>query len=191
MPFPNSVCISVNDAILHGIPHKTIIFKDGDIVKIDFGIIYNGFYTDHCVTVGLGKLKDEEKKLISTAKLCIDTAVKNAIVGNKISDISNAMQTIASVSGFDFVRTYCGHGIGKALWLAPEVPSYVSYNSTQINLVEGMVLCVENQLTIGKSNLILDDDGWTLRTVDGSKGAMFEHMVIVRKGKPEILTLLD
>lgn len=189
--FPSAVCISVNDTILHGIPHSTVEFKDGDLVKIDFGLIYNGFYTDHCVTVGLGNITSEEKRLLETGKLCVNTAVKEAIVGNKVSDISRALQSVAELAGFNFVRQYCGHGIGKQLWLEPEILTYTYPGMEQIGLVEGMCLCIENQLTLGKADLYLDNDGWSLKTVDGSKGVMFEHMVIVRKGKPEILTLLD
>ncbi len=188
-PYPSSVCISVNDEILHAIPYRSKIFKSGDVVKLDFGIFAEGFYTDHCLTIGLGELSDIEQKLISTGKLCVDTAVKQAIVGNKVSDISFALQTVSEVSGFDYVTSYCGHGIGKKLHLPPEITSYATKNSP--DLIEGMVLCIENQVTIGNADLKLDPDGWTLRTIDGSKGAMFEHMVIVRNGEPEILTILD
>jgi methionyl aminopeptidase len=189
-PFPSLACVSVNDEILHAIPYKSKVFKNGDVVKIDFGIVHEGFYTDHCVTVGLGELTEVEKKLISTAKLCVDTAVKQAIVGNKVSDISYALQTVTELSGFDYVTTYCGHGIGKKLHTGPEITSYV-YSGNSPELVEGMVLCIENQVVIGNADLKMDSDGWTLRTIDGTKGAMFEHMVIVREGQPEILTLLD
>lgn len=198
MDFDYNVCISVNDGILHGIPHSEIVFKPGDVVKIDFGVIHNSFYTDHCYTLMIAPDKVEENpnkqrelKLIQTAKLCIDTAVKAAIVGNNVLDISGTMQEIAELAGFKYVKNYCGHGIGRSLWLEPEVPSYRWKNRENPELLEGMVLCIENQLTIGSSDLYLDEDGWTLRTEDGSKGAMFEHMVIVREGKPEILTLLD
>ncbi len=186
-PFPSAICISVNDEILHAIPKSSTIFKSGDIVKLDFGIIYKGFFTDHCVTVGVGKLTDDEQKLIQTAKLCVDTAVKQAIVGNTVNDISYALQTVAEMANLNYVTSYCGHGIGKSLHESPEVLSYW-HPDFDIPLVEGMVLCIENQLTLGKSTLKLDKDKWTLKTVDGSKGAMFEHMIIVRKGSPEILT---
>lgn len=189
--FPSSVCVNVNSTVLHGIPHKNIIFKDGDIVKVDFGIVYNGYYTDHCVTVAVGNISSEEQRLINTGKLCIDTAVKEAIVGNKVSDISKALQNICNLAGFKFIKTYCGHGIGKSLWLEPEVLTYTYSGQQEIELKEGMCLCIENQVVLGKEDLYLDEDGWSLKTVDGSKGVMFEHMVIVRKGHPEILTLLD
>jgi len=189
-PFSGNICISTNNEILHTIPSVKRVFKNGDIVKLDFGIVHKGYYTDHCVTVGLGRLSKDEEALIKTAKLCIDTALKNAVTGKTIGDISSVMQNICELSGFDFVTTYCGHGIGKSLHLAPEIPSYGEPGEGE-KLVEGMVLCIENQITIGKADLRLSPDGWTLKTIDGSKGAMFEHMVIVREGKPEVLTLMD
>jgi len=190
-PFPANICLCVNDEVLHAIPKKERIFQSGDIVKLDFGIIYNGFYTDHCVTLALGEVTDREQALINTGKLCVDTAVKQAVVGNTVADISNALQTVAELGRFNYVTSYCGHGIWKGLHYPPEIPSYVSKYGEQIKLVEGMVLCVENQITLGTSELKLQDDGWTLKTKDGSKGVMFEHMVIVRKGVPEILTIMD
>lgn len=189
-PYPANICISTNEEILHTIPTANRVFTDGDVVKLDFGIIHKGFYTDHCVTVGLGNVSEEERRLIETSKLCIDKAVEKAIVGNKIGDISSTMQAITEMAGFNFVVTYCGHGIGKQLHLAPEVPAY-GVAGTGVELKDGMVLCIENQVTIGSSDLRMQRDGWTLKTTDGSKGSMFEHMVIVRKGKPEILTILD
>ncbi len=190
MPFPKSVCINVNDEILHGLPKSSTIFKEGDIVKVDFGIIYRGFYTDHCVTVGLGNLMAEEKRLINTAKLCIEEAAKEAVVGNYTGDISYVMENISNLGGFKFVTSYCGHGIGRSLHESPEVLSWGD-RKTGTKLQEGMLLCVENQITLGSANLRLQPDGWTLKTVDGSKGAMFEHMVLVGKNKAEILTHLD
>lgn len=189
--FTNNVCISVNDVILHGVPKKETIFKDGDLIKVDFGVVHRGFYTDHCVTLSVGEITGEEKRLLDTGKLCIDTAVKQAVVGNYVSDISRALESVCELAGFNFVKSYCGHGIGKSLWLEPEVLSYTYEGQEEIPLEEGMCLCIENQVVLGKDTLKLDDDNWSLKTIDGSKGVMFEHMVIVRKNQPEILTLLD
>ncbi len=190
MPFDKAVCISINDEILHGRPSDVNVIKEGDIVKIDFGIIHNGFYTDHCVTVGVGILSKEEERLINTAKLCIDEAVKEAVVGNYTGDISYVLENIATLGGFNFVTTYCGHGIGKSLHESPEILSWGD-RKTGVRLQEGMLLCIENQITMGSAKLKLQPDGWTLKTVDKSKGAMFEHMVLVGKNSPEILTILD
>jgi len=189
-PFPKSVCISINEEILHGLPKKTTVFKSGDIVKVDFGIVYKGFYTDHCVTVGLGDISKDEERLINTAKLCVDEAVKEAIVGNSTGDISYVLENIASLGGFKFITAYCGHGIGKSLHESPEILSWGERKSGT-KLIEGMLLCIENQITLGSNKLVLQSDGWTLNTQDGSKGAMFEHMVLVAKNAPIILTLLD
>ncbi len=191
MPFPGSICVCVNDQTLHAIPFSDIPFESGDIIKLDFGIIYKDFCTDHCVTVGLGDLSEREKKLISTAKLCVEEAIKKALAGNTIGDISSTLQTIAEVEGFNYVTEYAGHGIGKVsdggIHMDPSVPSFGKAGQG-IKLVEGLVICIENQISIGGSDLRLDPDGWTLRTKDGSKTAMFEHTVMVGKDKPIVLT---
>ncbi len=194
MDFPGNLCICVNDVTLHAIPSSVIPFKSGDIVKLDFGIVYKGFVTDHCVSVGLGELTKEEKLLVSTARLCVEEAVKEAIVGKRVGDISAKLQAISDLENFDYVKNYAGHGVGKlsdgGLHMSPSIPAYGN-KGTGAELVEGMTLCIENQLSLGSGKLELDKDGWTLRTVDGSKTAMFEHMVIVQKRKPIILTQLN
>jgi methionyl aminopeptidase len=191
--FPGAVCISVNDETLHTIPFSKRKFKSGDIIKIDFGIIYKNFATDHCITIGIGKLTDEEKRLINTAKNCVETAIKKALSGNTVGDISFALQTITELEGFEYVRDYAGHGIGKlehgGLHIVPSIPSF-GMPGTGRELVEGQTICIENQVSLGAADLILDDDDWTLKTVDGSKTAMFEHTVMVGKKKPLILTKL-
>jgi methionyl aminopeptidase len=186
-PFPGAVCISTNDETLHGIPYESRVFQSGDIVKVDFGIVYKNLYTDHCVTVALGEISEDEQKLINTAKLCIDTAVKKAIAGNRVGDISFILQTISDLAGFDFVTSYCGHGVGRSLHEDPQIPSY-GRAGTGPDLKQGMVICIENQLSLGSAELVMDPDGWTLRTEDGSKTAMFEHMVLVQDGNAEVLT---
>jgi methionyl aminopeptidase len=188
-PYSNNICISTNDEILHAIPKEERIFKSGDIVKLDFGIIHKGFFTDHCVTVGLGELTPEEKKLIHTGEQCIETAIKQAIKGNTVGDISNALQTVAEEAGFNYVTTYVGHGIGRSLHLSPEIPAY-GQRGAGIRLQNGMVLCIENQITLGSADLKMDNDGWTLSTKDGSKGVMFEHMVLIKDNAPQVLTRL-
>lgn len=182
-----ALCVSVNDEVLHAIPYKSKILKAGDIVKLDFGIKYEGFFTDHCVTVAIGKVSKDEERLINTARLCVDRAILEAVHGNKVGDISNVLQTVADLANLKYIKSYCGHGIGRTLHEPPEIPAF-GQKGTGITLKTGMVLCVENQLTLGTNQLKLDSDGWTLRTVDGSKSAMFEHMVYVQKNKPFILT---
>ena len=186
-PFPGNLCVSNNDETMHTIPFSKEPFKSGDIVKVDFGIIYNNIYTDHCKTIAIGNITEEEQRLIDSTKLCIDEGVKRAILGNTTGDISNTLQTISEVSGFKFVRGgYSGHGIGKTLWDYPNVPYYGKKGSGK-KLEKGMVLCVEIQLTMGSDELFTDSDGWTIKTVDGSKSAMFEQMVMV-DDEPLILT---
>jgi methionyl aminopeptidase len=187
--FPAACNVNVNDEALHAIPYSTFPFESGDLVTVDFGIIYNGFFTDHAITVGLGDLTSEEQRLIETAKLCVDTAIKQAVKGNHVGDISHALQSVADMAGFDYIRGYSGHGIGKDIHEAPSVP-YHGKKGDGPELKEGMLLCIENQLSLGTGQLILDGDGWTLRTKDGSKTAMFEHMVMIKKGRPEVLTRL-
>ncbi len=188
--FPSNICVSVNEEILHTIPKKERVFKSGDIIKLDFGIIFKGFYTDHCITVSLGEITERESLMVKTARECVENAVKECRVGNTIGDISYALQSTAEENGFNFVKAYCGHGIGKSLHESPEVLTFGNKGEGE-ELVEGMLLCIENQLVLGSSVLELQGDGWTLKTKDGSKGAMFEHMVLVGRDRVEVLTSFD
>jgi methionyl aminopeptidase len=192
-PFPAYVCVSVNDYILHTIPFSEREFKDGDVVKIDFGIIHKGFYTDHCVTIGIGEISDEDKILIDTAKLCVDTAIKQAITGNRTGDIGYALQTTAELAGFNYVRDYVSHGIGHenhgGLHIDPYIFSF-GKKSTGTILPKGLAITVENQISRGSAETILEDDGWSLRTKDGKKAAMFEHTILVDDDEPTIITKL-
>lgn len=188
--FPAYVCVSVNDETLHTIPFSQRNFVSGDIVKVDFGIIYKGVYTDHCVTKIVGNpLTEAHIRLVEISKLCIEKGIENAITGNTTGDISYAMQSICDLYNVNYIKNYCSHGIGINLHMEPEILSYGNPN-TGMKLEEGMVITVENQITYGNPDLVLDDDGWTLRTIDGSYSAMTEHMVIVRKNKAEVLTRL-
>ncbi len=184
--FPGNLCVCVNDETLHAIPFSKVPFKSGDIIKIDFGVIYEGIFTDHCVTVGLGHLDKEEIRLIETTKLAIQTAVKQAYEGNHVGDISNVIEQISTLAGFQSIHGYAGHGIGYSIHENPSIP-YTGKPNTGPKLEKGMLLCIETQLSLGTGKLSLDKDGWTLRTIDGAKTAMFEHMVLV-DSKPEVLT---
>lgn len=188
--FPGACCVCVNEETLHAIPFSDREFQSGDIVKVDFGVIYKGIHTDHCVTVGLGELSKDERRLIETTKLAVDTAIKQAYAGNRVGDISNALSTISHMAGFDYIRGYAGHGIGPSLWEDPSIP-YHGEKGTGPELKEGLLICIELQLSLGGGKLSLDKDGWTLRTSDMTKTAMFEHVVLVQKQKPLVLTRLD
>ncbi len=186
-PFPASCNINVNDEILHAIPSNTRKFEKGDVVKIDFGIRSEGIYTDHCYTFVIDELSKEDSLLVNNAKLATESAMKKAIHGNTTGDLGYTMQSIAELAGFEVLKNYVGHGIGKTLWEAPQIPAF-GIEGEGDELVEGMVLCIECQLVKGTDRTYIDSDGWTIKTSNGNKGAMFEYMVIVSKNKPEILT---
>jgi len=190
MPFPSNCCVMVNDQAVHAIPSSPIPFKSGDIVKVDFGILYNGFNTDHGLTIGLGKLSERKQSLIKTVEYSVDSAIKYAVHGNKTGDVSNVLGEISEMSGFDSVWDFAGHGIGRKMHYAPSIPFFGDKRKGE-PLIDGMVICIENWITEESARLLLESDGWTLRTKDGSYSAMAEHMVIVRKKQPEILTLLS
>lgn len=179
-------CISVNDEILHGIPDDRRALKTGDLVKLDFGIIYQGMYTDQCVTVGVGKVSAEDKKLLEVGKEAVLSAVKLAKTGNHTGDLGHMMHQTAYRAGFDVLKMYVGHGIGEYLHLDPEIPAYGQPGEGK-ELKDGMVICVECQVVTGSDETFVEKNGWTVKTVDGGKGVMFEYMVLVGS-KPEILT---
>jgi methionyl aminopeptidase len=171
-----ATCISVNDCILHGIPND-IPFKDGDLVKIDFGIIYKGFYTDHCWTWAVGEPSKEDKKLIEAGREATENGCKQAVAGNTTGDISHALRATAEKYGYTTLEEFAGHGIGKTLHDDPEILSYGKPDTGDI-LKDGMVICVECQVT--KSNdIFIADNGWDVMSSDGFKGSMFEYMGIV------------
>lgn len=186
-PFPSNLCVMVNDEAVHAIPSSEVGFVEGDIVKVDFGIIYEGINTDHGITLGVGEISNRRKSLIATAELSVNTAIEQAVAGAKTGDISYLLGEIALMAGFDSVSNFGGHGIGKKIHYAPSIPFY-GEKGTGETLSEGMLICIENWITENSADLMLEDDGWTLKTTDGSYSAMFEQMIIVRKGKPEILT---
>ncbi len=181
-----NTCISVNDVAVHGIP-KDIPLKKGDLVSIDFGIIYKGIYTDHCWTWSIGEPDKHTKKLLDSGRKAVENAVARAIVGNKTGDLGFEMQKEAKRNGFNTLSIFVGHGIGKTLHDEPEIPAYGAKNTGK-TLLDGMVICVECQVVDDVDNIVIDDDGWSARTVNGKNSVMFEYMVIVRKEKPEVLT---
>ncbi len=185
--FPGNMCISVNEETLHTIPFSKRRIQKGDIVKLDFGITHKGIFTDHCVTVAIGKITKEEKRLINSTRLAVETAISKIKPGIKTGEISYALQTISELSGFNSIIGYAGHGIGYSLWEEPSIPYRGNINEGT-TIVQGMVLCVEIQLSMGSGRLTMDPDGWTLRTSDGSKTAMFEDMVLVTEKGYKVLT---
>jgi methionyl aminopeptidase len=184
--YQHATCISVNDTVVHGIPDDRI-FKKGDLVKVDFGIEYQGLNTDHCFTVGVEQLSPADEKLVRVAKKAVQKACKKAIVANTTGDLGYTMQTVAETAGFSVVREFIGHGIGHSLHEDPQIPAYGSPRSGT-RLIEGQVICVEAQIVAGDRRIRIEKDAWTVKTADGSKAAMFEYMLVVGKKKPIYLT---
>jgi methionyl aminopeptidase len=188
--YKHATCISTNDVVVHGIPSNYKL-KDGDVIGIDCGVYLRGFHTDMSETVRVGGEKgDEVDKFLKIGKEALKAGIKQAIVGNHVGDISRAIQGIVEArSGYSVVRTLVGHGVGKELHEDPEIPGYVQGRIEKSPLLkEGMVIAIEVIYNMGGPDLTLDDDGWTIRTKDGSLGGLFERTVAITKTGPQILT---
>lgn len=183
-----ATCISVNDTVVHGIPEKRILRK-GDVVKVDFGINDNQWFTDHCFCKSIGRPSPADQQLMSVARKAIIAGASLAIVGKKTRDIGHQIQSIVEGAGFSVVKEFVGHGIGHEMHDYPQVPAY-GMSGTGTVLQEGTVLCVEAQVLASKNDRVyIEDNGWTVTSADGSKSAMFEYMVVV--GKKEAIFLTD
>ncbi|MBS1126075.1 MAG: map [Nitrospirae bacterium] len=184
--YPASICTSVNDEVVHGIPSSRKL-KDGDIISIDLGVYYDGFYGDGAVTVPVGKIDDETAALLQITEEALNLGIENAVVGKRVSDISHAIQSHVEKSGFSVVRTFVGHGIGRELHEEPQIPNY-GIPGKGPRLKEGMTLAIEPMVNSGTYEVRILGDGWTAVAIDGKKSAHFEHTVLVTTGKPKILT---
>lgn len=185
-PFPATLCISINEAVVHGIPTKTPL-KEGDIISVDCGVKKNGYFGDHAYTFAVGEIKPEVQKLIDVTKESLYKGIEQMVSGNRIGDISYAIQQHAEKNGFGVVRELVGHGLGKSLHEEPEVPNYGKRGDGP-KLKEGMVLAIEPMINMGTKNIKQLKDGWTIITSDGKPSAHFEHDVAIVDGKPEILS---
>jgi len=185
--FPRCVCISINDEIVHGIPSETRELREGDIVGLDFGVRYQGFYGDSAVTVPVGKASAEDERLIATTRDALAAGIAQARVGNRMGNISAAIQRRAESAGFSVVRDFVGHGIGRRLHEEPQVPNYGNPDRG-IRLRAGMVLAIEPMVNAGRAEVRIKADGWTAVTEDGTRSAHFEHSVAVTESGPEILS---
>jgi methionyl aminopeptidase len=186
--FPAAVCISVNDEVVHGIPGARKL-EEGDLVSFDSAVLLNGWHADSAITVIVGKEKnDEDKKLTEITEKALYIGIEQAKVGNKVSDISLAVQQCVESNNFSVVRDYTGHGIGKHLHEDPSVPNFITGNSG-IELREGLCIAIEPMVCKGGFEVYTERDGWTVRTADHSNAAHFEHTIVVTKNGPEILTL--
>ena len=184
--FPNSLCISPNEKIVHGIPNDKS-FEEGDIVSIDCGVLMNSYYGDSAYTYSVGEINKEKKDLIEVTKQSLYLGIEKAVDGNRIGDIGHAIQNYVEKLGYGVVRELVGHGVGKNLHESPEVPIYGS-RGKGVLLKEGMVIAIEPMINVGCKNITQHDDGWTITTLDNKPSAHFEHTVVVRKNKAEILS---
>jgi methionyl aminopeptidase len=185
--YENATCLSVNDGVVHGIPSKKLIIKSGDIVKVDVGVVKNGFFADACRTYCVGNVSDPVQRLVDTAQECMAVGCNAALAGNRIGDIGAAIQSLAESRGYSVVRDYCGHGVGFAVHEDPSIPHYGKKGTGQL-ITPGMVLAIEPMLNAGRYETKLLSDGWTAVTKDGSLSAQFENTIAVTDSGIEILT---
>jgi len=182
-----ATCVSINEEILHGAPLKKKVFKRGDVVSVDVGAIYEGYYGDGAKTYCVGEVDEIARKLVDTTKQALEKAISFARKGYRVGDISYAIQSVVEAAGFNVIRDYVGHGVGKQLHEEPEVPNY-GKPGTGIALVPGMTLAIEVMACEGDYKTVLLDDGWTVVMADGKRSAHFEHTVLVREDGAEVLT---
>lgn len=187
VPFPAHVCISLNHEIVHGIPSPQRVIKDGDVVSLDFGVVYGGFYGDAAVSFGVGEIDDSVRRLLDTTAASLQAGIDQACVGNRLGDVSAAVQSHAERAGYSVVREFVGHGVGRKLHEDPPVPNYGVPNRG-VRLREGMVLAIEPMVNMGGAGVEMLDDGWTAVTKDGSLSAHFEHSVAVTTDGPVVLS---
>lgn len=187
--FPNTLCISLNDVVVHGIPSSKALI-DGDIVSVDCGVLKNGYYGDSAYTFEIGEVPAAVKQLLKVTKESLYKGIEKAIEGMRIGDVGFAVQEHAEKFGYGVVREMVGHGIGKNLHEKPEVPNY-GKRGAGIKLMEGLVIAIEPMINLGKAPIFQDNDGWTIRTKDGKVSAHFEHTVAVKKGKADILSSFE
>lgn len=184
--FPNSLCTSVNEEVVHGIPNDKPL-QDGDVVSVDCGALKNGFYGDHAWTFEVGDVAPETKKLLKVTRECLDLGIAQVIAGNRMGDVGFAIQQHAEKNGYGVVRELVGHGLGKEMHESPEVPNY-GKRGKGAKIKEGLVIAIEPMINMGTKNVLQLSDGWTIITADKKPSAHFEHDVAVVNGKPEVLS---
>ena len=187
--FPATLTVSIDDEIVHGIP-KDVFLSEGQIVSIDCGVIKNDFYSDSARTLPVGSISKDKQRLLDVTRKALDIGIDNAVVGNKVFDISNSIQEYVESEGFSIVRELVGHGIGRQLHIAPQIPNFSNPATMDLNveLKEGMCLAIEPMVNMGSRHIKTDSDGWTIRTEDGNASAHFEHSILITKFQPRILT---
>lgn len=187
--FPATACISINDEVIHGIPSKKRVLKEGDIVSIDLGAKVNGYNGDNAATFACGVISDEAKRLCDTTRESLYLGIEQAVAGNRVGDIAFAIQSYCEERGFSVVREYTGHGVGTHLHEDPSVPNYGTAGRGQ-RLLPGMTIAIEPMINRGSKAIKCLPDGWTVKTLDGKLSAHFEHTIAITKGEPIILTKL-
>jgi methionyl aminopeptidase len=187
--FPNTLCTSVNDEVVHGIPSDYIL-KEGDIISVDCGVILNGWYGDSAYTFPVGKISEEVRRLLDYTRASLEEGVKMAVAGRRVGDISFAVQTKAESGGYSVVRELVGHGLGRKLHEQPEVANW-GRQGTGLKMEKGLVICIEPMINTGMKETIQMRDGWTIKTADGKPSAHFEYAVAVDKGNADILTTFE
>jgi len=185
--YPGSLCVSVNDEVVHGIPKADRILKEGDIVSLDLGIKHKNYFSDMAITVGVGEISPASKKLLEVTEKSLMVGIDAAQNGNKIGDIGCAIESFVRPHKYGIVEILAGHGVGRAIHEDPYIPNF-GKKGTGAKLVKGMVIAIEPMINMGTKNVNLDEDGWTFRTADRKKSAHFEHTILITDGEPEILT---
>jgi methionyl aminopeptidase len=184
--FPYTLCISVNEQVVHGFPGKYVL-RDGDVISVDCGVYLNGYHSDSAYTYGVGNVSEDVRKLLEFTKQSLYLGIEEAVIGKRTGDIGFSIQNFVESKGYSVVRELVGHGVGKKLHESPEVPNY-GKRGKGVKLEEGMVIAIEPMINLGKKEIIQEEDGWTIRTKDRKPSAHFEHTVAIRKGKAEVLT---
>jgi methionyl aminopeptidase len=185
--FPGSLCVSINEQVVHGIPSTDVVIQEGDIVSIDFGVKFKGLYGDAAVTLGVGDIGEDKGNLLKVTREALYCGIEKTRPGNRINDISIAVQNHAEKNGFSVVRQFVGHGIGSQLHEAPEIPNF-SRNGQSPRILPGMVLAIEPMINMGGHEVEVLNDGWTVITRDKKPSAHFEHSVAVTENGPQILS---
>lgn len=188
--YPYTLCISLNEVVVHGLPSEKCILKEGDIVSVDCGTLKNGFYGDSAYTFEVGKVSDEIHELLETTKESLYKGIEKAVAGMRVGDIGYAVQSYCEARGYAVVRELVGHGVGRDMHEEPPVPNY-GRRGQGVLLKEGMVIAIEPMIARGERYVYLDDDGWSVRTRDGKPCAHFEHTIAIRKGKADILSSFE
>jgi methionyl aminopeptidase len=188
-PYPATVCVSVNEEIVHGIPGSRELAK-GDILSLDFGIICEGFHGDSAITVPIGAIDEQAEKLLEVTQECLDLGIEQMVPGKRLSDIGHAVETRADAAGFSVVRQFVGHGIGRLLHEPPQIPNY-GRSGRGPRLLPGMVFAIEPMVNIGTEKVRMLDDEWTAVTADGALSGHFEHTVLITENGPEVLTRIE